>query len=142
VVEKRSAQGALAFEGRKIPLTIEFDDRTVEQALSFAATIASTLAAYDQISKDTLERDLRHSYNSGWNEYDQAQEDCSFKSVVHPALNPAEFKARFALNGVDTTGDSCVSLWYECGNLFWGHGVFVESLDGPDFTNAKAQLFG
>jgi hypothetical protein len=141
-VDEKSARGALSIDGRKIPLRIGLDDKTFEEALSLATAIAGSLADYDQISKDIIAKNLLDSYNDGWNEYDEIQEDGSLKSVVDPKLSPAEFKRRFVLNGLDITGDRCVSLWYECGTLFWGHSVCVESLNGADFTNAMAQLFG
>jgi hypothetical protein len=140
--DEKSAQGMLLYRGQSIPLRVESDDKTIEEALSFATVIASALAFYDQMSKDIIVASLLESYNSGWNEYDEVQEDGTTKSVLNPKLSATEFRERFILCGVNIGADTCASLWYEDGGLFWGHSVFVESLDGADFTNARAELAG
>jgi hypothetical protein len=141
-IGEKSGVGTLSFDGRSIPLRIELDGNSLDGVLSFASIIGSSLETYDRISKEIITTDLLETYNSGWNEYDEVQEDGTTKSVVNPMLSSAEFKARFVLSSVTITGDSSVDLWYEDGGLFWGHSVFVESLDGTDFTNARAQMFG
>lgn len=134
--------GGILLGGVDIPLRVDPDDVPLDQALSLAGTIASSLADYDRISKDVIVRDLLETYNSGWNEYDEVQEDGSIKAIINPKLSPDEFKHRLTLSSVGVTGDSCVDLWYVDGGLFWGHGIFVQSLDGADFSNSQAQLFG
>jgi hypothetical protein len=141
-IRDNSGSGTLAFDGRSIPLRIELDGCGLDEVLSFAASIASALGTFDRISKEIIAADLLDTYNSGWNEYDEVQEDGTLKTVINPKLSSVEFQARFIMNGITITGDSSVDLWYEDGGLFWGHSVFVESLDGADFANARAQLFG
>lgn len=141
-INDNSGIGTLSFDGRTIPLRIELGGIALDEVLSFAAIIANSLEAYDRISKEIITTDLLDAYNSGWNEYDEVQEDGTTMSVVNPVLGSAEFKVHFVLTSVTITGDSSVDLWYEDVGLFWGHSVFVESLDGTDFTNARAQLFG
>ena len=141
-IGEKSGLGTLSFDGQSIPLRYELDGNTLEEVLSFAVTIASSLTSYDRISKEIITTDLLDTYNSGWNEYDQVQEDGTTKSVINPKLSSEEFKECFNLSSVTITGNTSVDLWYEDGGLFWGHGVFVESLDGADFKNARAQLFG
>lgn len=141
-IDEKSARGKLLLDDRSIPLTVESEDKTLEEALSLATIIASALLSYDQISKDVAASDLLESYNSGWNAYDQAQEDGSFKTVINPELSANEFKERLVLSSVSVSSDSCVEFWYEDGGMFWGHSVFVQSLDGEDFGSARAQLFG
>lgn len=141
-IGEESGVGTLSFDCRSIPLIIELDDITLDDVLAFAAIIASSLETYDRISKEIITTDLLDTYNSGWNEYDEVQDDGTTKSVINPMLSSTEFKTRFVLSSVTITGDSSVDLRYDDGGLFWGHSVFVESLDGADFTNARAQLFG
>jgi hypothetical protein len=142
VLDNESVRGEISYRDQRIPLNIEPDDRTLDEALAFAAIITASLPEYDRISKDVAAADLLESYNTGWNEYDEVQDDGSLKAVLNPKLTPGEFKDRLSLTAVNVTSDCCVALWYNDHGLFWGHSVFVESLDGPDFTNAKAQLFG
>ena len=137
-----STETMISFDGRKIPIRIELDGVAPDAVLSFAVIIANSLEAYDQISREIITTDLLDAYNSGWNEYDEVQADGTTESIVNPILSSAEFKAHFLLTSVTITGDSSVDLWYEDVKLFWGHSVFVGSLDGTDFTNARAQLFG
>lgn len=140
--DEKSARGTVLLDGRSIPLNIELDGEPIDKALSFASVIAVGLEEYDRISKDVIVADLLDTYNSGWNECAEVQEDGTTKQVANPKLNSTEFRSRFLLSTVTVSGDSCVELWYEDDGLFWGHGIFVQSLEGRDFTNAEAQLFG
>jgi hypothetical protein len=73
--------------------------------LNLAAEVVSRLAELDKLAKWVAARDLRETYNNGWNEYDEAQEDGSFKTVSNPQLSEAEFEAKLSLNAVNVTGD-------------------------------------
>ena len=87
-------------------------------------------------------RDLREGYNDGWNEYDEAQDDGSFKMVSNPKLSEAEFEAKLTLNAVNVTGDGMIDFFYDDQRMFWGHSVFVNSLNGTDLSEARAEMFG
>ena len=134
--------GSVSLNGTSIPLRVDPEDAGADRALDLAAVIASSLASYDGVAREVVVRDLLETYNSGWNEYDEIREDGSIESVINPKLDPAEFKSRLILSSLDVSGDSCVHLWYADGGLFWGHSIFVQSLEGDDFSDAQAQLFG
>lgn len=134
--------GQVNFEGRVIPLSINPDDKPVEEAIEFAAQVVTRLDEINQKAKTALTRDLLESYNGGWNAFQIAQDDGTFKTVENPQLNAAEFESKFELKAIDITSDCCTDLWYEDKGLFWGHGVFVEFLDGLEIEHAEAQLFG
>lgn len=140
--EPDSLKGNLAFGGRNIPLSISPDDKSLDQAIALAVEIVMSLEEYDRLSKETIVKDLLETYNSGWNEYDEVQEDGSITAVVNPKLTPDEFKNKMNLVGLSICGDCCVDLWYEDEGLFWGHSVFVGSLEGTNFASAQAQIFG
>jgi hypothetical protein len=70
------------------------------------------------------------------------QEDGSLKAVSNPELSEAEFEAKLSLNAVNVTGDRMIDLFYDDDGMFWGHGVVVTSLNGTDFNEAHAHLFG
>jgi len=96
----------------------------------------------DRLAKRVAVADLRETYNNGWNEYDEAQEDGSFKRVSNPQLSEAEFEAKLSLNAINVEGDRMVTFFYDDENMFWGHSVVVCSLNGTDFIEARAEIFG
>src|SRR5262245_46550746 len=118
------------------------DDQTLETTLKLAAEVVSRLAELDELAKRVAARDLRETYNSGWNEYDEAQEDGSLKTVSNPQLSEAEFEAKLSLRDVNATGDRMIEFFYDDERMFWGHSIVVSSLTGTDFTDAQAELFG
>lgn len=142
-----SKQGAafqmnVELEGRHLSVSVDLDSASEESALAFARTIAASLASLEQTAKDVATRDLLKTYNSGWNEYEQAQDDGTFVSVLNPKLTPEEFKEQLSLTAVEVTGDDCVAFWFGATELFWGHSVIVTVFDGLDWERAGAALFG
>ena len=95
-----------------------------------------------RLAKGIAVADLRGTYNSGWNEYEKAQEDGSLKTVTNPQLSEAEFEAKLSLQAINVTGDRMIDFFYDDENMFWGHSIVVNSLNGIDFSEAHAELFG
>ena len=83
---------------RDVKVGIMRDDQLLETTLKLAAEVVGRLAELDKLAKRIAARDLRETYNNGWNEYDEAQEDGSFKAVSNPQLSEAEFEARLSLS--------------------------------------------
>ncbi|MDR2213735.1 MAG: DUF2262 domain-containing protein [Pseudomonadales bacterium] len=137
-----SVIGSLSIGGLDIPIRIDPDDASLDQTISLAVTIATLLPDYDRTSKDIIVRDLLDTYNSGWNEYYETQEDGSYKEVVNPEINADEFRASISMSSISITGNSCVDIYYDAGKLFWGHGICVTSLNGANFSSSKARLVG
>jgi hypothetical protein len=127
---------------RDIKVGIMRDDQPLENTLKFAAEVVSRLSELDKLAKRVVARDLREIYNSGWNEYDEAQEDGSLKAVSNPQLSEAEFEAKLSLNAINVTGDQMIDFFYDDERMFWGHSVFVNSPNGTDFSEAHAEIFG
>ena len=127
---------------RDIKLGIILDDQPLETTLKLAAEVVTRLAELDKLAKQIASRDLREDFNNGWNEYDEAQDDGSFKTVVNPKLSEAEFEAKLTLNAINVTGDLMIDFFYDDQRMFWGHSVFVNSLNGTDFSKARAEIFG
>jgi hypothetical protein len=100
------------------------------------------LPELDKLAKRVAVADLRATYNNGWNEYDEAQEDGSLETVSNPQLSEAEFEAKLALNAVNVIGDRMIDFFYDDDRMFWGHSVVVNSLNGIDLSDAHAELFG
>jgi hypothetical protein len=132
----------IGYGSREIKIGISGDDQPFEAALKLADEVVRRLPELDKVAKRVAVADLRETYNCGWNEYDQAQEDGSFKTVSNPQLSEAEFEAKLSLKAINITGDQMVDFFYEDEGMFWGHSVFVNSLDGTDFGEAHAEIFG
>jgi hypothetical protein len=127
---------------RDVKVGIIRDDQPLETTLNLAAEVVSRLAELDKLAKQVAARDLRDGYNDGWNEYDEAQDDGSFKTVLNPKLSEAEFEAKLTLNAANFTGDRMIDFFYDDERMFWGHSVCVNSLSGTDFRDARAEIFG
>jgi hypothetical protein len=127
---------------RDIKVGIIRDDQPLETTLKLAAEVVSRLAELDKLAKRVATTDLRETYNNGWNEYDEAQEDGSFKAVSNPQLSEAEFEAKLSLIAVNVTGDRMIDFFYDDERMFWGHSVVVNSLNGIDFDEAHAEILG
>ena len=130
------------YAGQTLQVTVMLDDATVDEALALAAKVVATLEGLDKEAQSIASRDLREVYNEGWNEYDEVLSDGTTRTVSHPPLSDGEFRARLKLASLTITGSDCVELWYEDGGLFWGHSVFVSSMEGIDFSSARAEIFG
>lgn len=127
---------------RDIKVGIIRDDQSLETTLKLAAEVVSRLAELDKLAKRVAARDLRETYNNGWNEYGEAQEDGSFKTVSNPQFSESEFEAKLSLNAVNVTGDRVIDFFYDDERMFWGHSVIVSSLNRTDFSEAQAEIFG
>jgi hypothetical protein len=132
----------IRYGSRDIKVGISHDDQPFETTLNLAAEVISRLSDLDKLAKRVAARDLRDGYNDGWNEYDEAQDDGTFKRVSNPKLSEAEFEANLTLNAVNITGDRMIDFFYDDERMFWGHSVFVNSLNGTDFSEARAEIFG
>ena len=136
------AVATLRYGSRDIKFGICPDDQPFETTLKLAAEVANRLTELDRQAMQVAVRDLRDGYNNGWNEYDEAQEDGSLKAVINPQLSEAEFEAKLTLTAVNVTGDRILDFFYDDERMFWGHSVFVNSLNGTDLSEARAEIFG
>jgi hypothetical protein len=125
-----------------LKISMSRDDQVFEATLKLAAEVVERLPEIDKLAKGVAVADLRETYNNGWNEYDEAQEDGSLKTVSNPELTEAEFAAKLSLKAVNVTGDRMLDFFYDNERMFWGHSVVVNSLNGIDFSKAQAELFG
>lgn len=133
---------SVEYESRKIEFRMIPDGEPFETNLQHAVNVVSRLKELDKAAKRIIVADLRDTYNSGWNEYDEAQGDGSWKVVSNPQLSESEFEEKFALIAVNVTGSEMVDFFYDDSRLFWGHGVYVTSMNGTDFSEGRADLFG
>jgi hypothetical protein len=127
---------------RDIEVGISRDDQPFEITLNLAVEVVRRLAKLDKLAKRIAVADLRGTYNKGWNKYHEVQVDGSFKTVSNPKLSKAEFEAKLSLNAVNVNGDQMIEFFYDDEGMFWGHSVIVTSLNGTDFSEAEAVIFG
>jgi hypothetical protein len=132
----------IRYGSKDIKVQIIRDDQPFETTLRLAAEIVRRLDELDNIAKRVAVSDLRETYNSGWNEYDEMQADGNPKTVSNPQLSEAEFEKKLSLNAINVTGDRMIDFFYDAERMFWGHSVIVNSLNGIDFSEAHAELFG
>jgi hypothetical protein len=136
------ATAVVRLGSRDIRFGIIRDDQPLEITLALAENVAGRLAELDQRAKRVAVADLRETYNGGWNEYDEGQEDGSFKTVTNPQLSEAEFEAKLSLQAVNVTGARMLDFYYDDERMFWGHSIVVNSMRGVDLSEAQAELFG
>lgn len=140
--DEDSFEGQVNTDGTIIGLSISLDTAPQDQVFKFAEMVVNSISDLNEKSKGVICRDLLETYNLGWNEYDEVQEDGSIKTVVNPTLDSGQFINQFELSSISICGTECVELWYQPNDLFWGHSVFVTSFDGLKFEDANAQMFG
>lgn len=106
---------------------------------SVDATSADLDAAADRIARVVLPRatafaaaELLHAHNESWREVDD--------DAPSPVLGGTEFVARLTLDAVGVVRDGVVELWFDDGDLFWGHAVMVQ-LD-PNLDPRHASIEG
>ncbi len=130
------------YGSRRIEVRISRDDKDFETAVQFAAEVVQRLEKLDKKAKQIAAADLRDNYNNGWNEYDEVQDDGSLKAVSNPKLSKVAFERKLTLRSIKVSGDCCVDFFYDDEGMFWGHSVIVTSLNGINFRDAWAELFG
>jgi hypothetical protein len=126
---------------RTIEIRIIADEIPYDATVDVAASVVEHLPGLDARAKQVAASELTETYNNGWNEYDEAQEDGTLKAVSNPKLTQDEFASNLTLNAVNVTGNM-LDFFYEDENMFWGHSVIVNSMDGIAFTDTHAEIFG
>ncbi len=138
---KSEGVAQVPYQGRTIQFNIAEDEVSYEEAIEIAASAVRQLEQLDARAKVIAAEGLTDGYNDGWNEYDEVQEDGSLLAVSNPELTREEFAAKLTLRSVNVTGNM-VDFFYDDENMFWGHWVIVTSMNGVDFSEAYAQIFG
>ncbi|MEO0475425.1 MAG: DUF2262 domain-containing protein [Planctomycetota bacterium] len=133
---------SMPYQSNKIELIIDNDGESFESGLKLMLETLDQLESLDRQAKNIISKDLRETYNDGWREYEELQSDGSYLTITHPPLSEPEFVSKFKLEHVEVMSASVLTLWYGQSELFAGHSIFVESLDGLNLNDAEAQMFG
>jgi hypothetical protein len=139
--ERGDGVARILYGGRTLEIRILEDELSYEETLAVTTSVVQNLKQLDDAAKKVAASELTETYNGGWNEYDQAQEDGTFKTVRNPKLTELEFAKKLTLHAVNVTGDM-VDFFYDDENMFWGHSIVVSSMDGAAFTETHAEIFG
>lgn len=135
--------GSVMADGRSIALVIERDGVPVEDALERAVVVVEALPDLLDHAAGALVRDLLGTYNGGWNTYDVQRADGTTEIVENPQLSGDEFVSKLRVHGVRVLGESWATLSYDDPEeLFWGHYVHVDFMDGLDLESATATFDG
>ena len=129
------------YANRSMQIRIIEDELTYDETVDVAESVVQNLQRLDELAKKVAAADLTEVYNDGWNEYDEAQEDGTFKVVSNPELTEEEFAEKLTLLSINVTGNM-LDFFYDDENMFWGHSVVVNSMDGIAFTDTRAEIFG
>ena len=123
-------------------LIIRPDGQLIESALQLAVSVFQQVAVLNEKCKQHVAKELLSVYNEGWRMGEMLQPDGSTVAFESSELSAGEFMSHLRLSDVEITGNELVALWYECGDLFWGHVVSVTSFEGVAFENPHVELQG
>ena len=132
---------SVLYQGRSIEVSIYEDEISYEGAIEEASKAVQALGELDKKAKQYAASQLTETYNGGWNEYEQVQQDGSFKSVTNPKLTESQFQEKLSLASINVTG-LMLEFFYENGGMFWGHSIIVTSFNGIKFNDLHAEIFG
>src|SRR5438045_643526 len=71
----------IQYGARELKIRISRDDRSFEAVVALASELVTRLGEFDQTARKIATVGLRKTYNDGWNEYDEVQEDGSLKTI-------------------------------------------------------------
>lgn len=131
----------ISYNDETIEIWIIPDEISFHATIEVAASVVQHLRQYDANAKEVAASELTEEYNSGWNEYRELQEDGSWKDVSLPKLSKEEFGRKLKLKSINVTG-VMIGLFYDNDNMFSGHSIIVTCMDGLNFNDIHAELFG
>jgi hypothetical protein len=137
-----SIQGTVPFRGSAIDISIHVDGQPLEPVLGLAERVAANLDVLNERCQSLIADQFLDSYNDGWRMGVIAQGDGTTRPFENPGLSRATFCSNLTVQCVEITGDELAALWYECGDLFWGHCFSVTSFNGAEFTDVRVEMQG
>lgn len=121
---------------------MDFEGCPEQATLDLAAQVVGDIARIDGRCRSLIADSSLDDYNNGWRMGEVAAPGVDARPFENSGLNKQEFCGRLLLSSVSVNGDKTTEVWYECGELFWGHSMFVTAFDGVVFEDAHAQMFG
>ncbi|MDR7270133.1 hypothetical protein J2X20_002791 [Pelomonas saccharophila] len=123
-------RGAVMVGAQRVTLIVRPDGGPMDDALRLAVEAAGQLPGLHERSLRQIAEDSLASYNNDWRVGQTVGADGKAVDFEKPLLSAAEFSVQFSLTEVDVCGPDLLSLWYDCGDLFWGHSFSATFFDG------------
>jgi hypothetical protein len=135
-------KGSVQYKGHDIEISIDFDGCSTESTLVLARAIVTGLELNDGKCRRLIAEELLDAYNDGWRSGAAKQPDGSMRAFEYPKLDNAQFRERLTLSAIHVSGDETATLWYESGDLFWGHSLSITAFDAGRFEDVHVQVAG
>ena len=140
--EASGYKGTVVHDEGEIKLTIDCDGRPEQSVLHHASQVIANLQRLDEKCRAYIARASVAAYNQNWRVGVVANPDGSTAPFEREWLNEQGFANLLRLASIGITGDRVTDFWYECGDLYWGHMLYVTAFDGLSFDDLDVQLFG
>lgn len=121
-------EGTLEHRGQTISITL--DAKEDIETLRFLFSYMDTLL--EQASRYAAEKLLDLGNNWCFDAWEGEE-----KEFV--PMTAEDFMARIRLTSISLSEDESFSLWYDDGDIFWGHAIEVDGNKAEGFTNASIQ---
>jgi hypothetical protein len=121
-------EGEVTYSGRSVQLSIPAVQNASEidaGALSAAIQLVANLPQVDRAAKHFAASRLTQMKNDSWLEEDENE------------VSEREFQQRLVLAAIEAEAEGSISLFYDDGNLFFGHDVDVRGVVTGEFHEAS-----
>jgi len=135
-------EGTVGSELGAIAISINPDGQLLESALSLAERAMNGIAALNARGRELVAANSLDAYNSEWRFGERLKAGGAMERFENPLLSKDDFIALLTLSAVEVTGSTLITLWFECGEMFWGHNFSVTSFDGVGFNDVRVELQG
>ncbi|MES2660675.1 MAG: DUF2262 domain-containing protein [Verrucomicrobiota bacterium] len=130
------------YRDRDLTVCLDPDDAELDVTLGAARKGLLDLERIEQIARREASSRLLKTYNESWREYQESDGKGGWEQILNPMLEAHEFESRLTLMSVTVSGEGDISLGFHDGDLFAGHVVEVNSLDGLVFEDLNAGISG
>ncbi|HEY0064475.1 MAG TPA: hypothetical protein VGC21_20330 [Telluria sp.] len=134
--------GQVACGAHMVAVRVSADDSELLAALELAAQAAQSILVLDLKSRKLVAESSLKQYNEQWRFGTSLLADGSARAFETPLLTEEEFCEKLQLDTIETSGASCLTLWYSNGGLFLGRSHNVSSFDGLAMGDVHVSTFG
>ncbi|WP_109833100.1 DUF2262 domain-containing protein [Reichenbachiella versicolor] len=113
----------VVIKGKSIDIDIDPDDLEIGETLEIVNKILAGFEEYEAEAKQVLADNFLETYNDNWREDNE------------PILTAKEFIQNLTLDGINFLSNT-VDIFYTDNDMFDGHSLIAQSLDGEKFDSA------
>ena len=126
-IDRGNFEGKVEIQkGYFIDVTISVESFDKDLVFEVAENIFETIKVSEELYKEKIAEDLMQLHNEVWNEGRMTNKD--------------EFKKRIKMQGMLIFCEGNAELYYDDGDLFWGHTIVVDIDENGLYQDA--QIFG